>query len=922
MPGDLTNIFGTGSTPASYTKTNRVDALGGIFNDNEEFKKRQEEDRKRMEAERVQREAEQQRSERSIKEKIVDKVKNEVKMIKPTLKELPGVVKEAAPEFIKGAELGALQLATTGYRTLSRLASTDAAKNLGISKKVVDRLDAYAKNDRASLEILQKEYSEGDPETKKLANLNYLTRGVGQTITTMVPAIGAGIAASILAVPTAVASTVGAATMAPLIFGEAWEQSKKAGKSDEEADLRASVTTVVIGALERIGLGKILKPSTAPTIVKRIISRMGESVPTEVLTENIQEFAEVAIGKTFGEDKKFKDALQSIPEVTVQTVLATMAFSGALGSTQRRIEGPNGMVLEEQAPEEIPFNPEAAALAPTIEETRQIIEQSLPEPQDAPQQEVSNEELLKTVIEQYDTPEAFIAAVQKGEIPQEYLAGLETNEDLNFQEARKYKSAEQFVKGHKEIFRYSRNEKQMGKSKFFGESKDAVADFGTYEGAKLETALINDSKLYKGGSSYGYLQDNGLFDKPNKIIRDLTNGKLNTPSELDDALSYDSPLYEKIKGTLADKNPNVIYSATQQIAAEDLARKGFKGAKWSYEDDLIPVQYQVWDDSFIQTKSQLTDIYNQANDQTAKLTEIYNNAKKPTVKNEVKDTVAKDTVLEEMMQSVPGARFMNESTGEYSGSKSTFPQWVPEDLRSTALFNQVISDISEGNLPRGETKRAELYQIVRNEINKRSGSPEVDLEGVLLKKGEGKKERLQSRVFERLQQENPEALEGDLEYSKMNMKKDAEKAVNLVASDVQKAYDIAMGNETSTDITSTAASIALSEKALVEGNHELYERLTRNRSLAQTRRGQEIVSEKGSITDNSTARYVKELISAKLDALGNKYLDTIRVGKKSTPKQRALKAMDAEIKKAEKYVKSEKLTMKDAISLLDQLTCI
>ena len=156
----------------------------------------------------------------------------------------------------------------------------------------------------------------------------------------------------------------------------------------------------------------------------------------------------------------------------------------------------------------------------------------------------------------------------------------------------------------------------------------------------------------------------------------------------------------------------------------------------------------------------------------------------------------------------------------------------------------------------------------------------------------------------------------------MNMKKDAEKAVNLVAQDVQKAYDLAMGNETSKDVTSTAVSIALSEKALVDGNYELYEKLTRNRSLAQTRRGQEIVAEKGSVTDNSTARYVKELISVKLDALGNKYLDTIKVGKKSTPKQRALKAMESEVVKAEKYVKSEKLTMEDAIALLDQITCL
>ena len=839
--GQFDTIFSGGTQPVDFSKNQ----FGSIFNDQEEFKRRQEEDRKRIESERAQREAEQVRKNRPLKEKI----KEEVKMIVPTLKELPGVVKEAAPEFIKGAELGALQLATTASRTLSRFASTSAAKDLGVSQRVVERFDEYAKKDRASLETLQQEYAKGGPEEQKITNLNYLVRGLGQTLTTMVPAIGAGAAASILAVPTAVGSTVAAVTMAPLIFGEAWEQSKKAGKSDQEADLRASVTTVVIGALERIGLGRILKPSAAPTIVKRIIGRIGEAVPTEVLTENIQEFAEVAIGKIFGEDKSFKTALQSIPEVTVQTVLATMAFTGALGVTQRRIDGPNGMAVEEQEPEEIPFDPEALALAPVIEEVRQTVENSLPE--------VDQNELLATVVQQYDTPEAFIEAVKKGEIPPEYLKGIQNEPTV-------YRAGKLDVTKNTEQGISVTTDKSYADS--FGSAREKLTE---------QLSISKDAKILK--------------DIPKNLLEKNKDG------------SYSAKGAADLEFAGKDEFQNIV----------DYARKnGFDAVDLTGLNDIPggkgEAEIRVLNPDILKT-----------NDTDARLTEIYNKAKGP------KDTSkTKDKVIEEMMQSFAGQRFRNEATGEYSGTKSTFPKWVPDDLRSTELFNKVIDDIEKGNLPRGGTKRAELYEIVRNEINKRNGSPEVSLEGVLLNKGEGKKEKLQSRVFERLQQENPEALEGDLEYNLMNMKKDAEKAVNLVASDLQKAYDIAMGNETSKDITSTAASIALSEKALVDGNHELYERLTRNRSLAQTRRGQEIVAEKGSITDNSTARYVKELISAKMDILGNKYLDTIKVGKKSTPKQRVLKAMEAEVVKAEKYVKSEKLTMKDAISLLDQLTCL
>jgi len=48
--------------------------------------------------------------------------------------------------------------------------------------------------------------------------------------------------------------------------------------------------------------------------------------------------------------------------------------------------------------------------------------------------------------------------------------------------------------------------------------------------------------------------------------------------------------------------------------------------------------------------------------------------------------------------------------------------------------------------------------------------------------------------------ENP-SLEGDLGYDPIKQKADFEKAVNLIAKDKQKAYDIAMGKETSTEVT-------------------------------------------------------------------------------------------------------------------------
>lgn len=182
--------------------------------------------------------------------------------------------------------------------------------------------------------------------------------------------------------------------------------------------------------------------------------------------------------------------------------------------------------------------------------------------------------------------------------------------------------------------------------------------------------------------------------------------------------------------------------------------------------------------------------------------------------------------------------------------------------------------------------------------------------------------KLNSRVFERMKVEHPQ-LEGALGYDPIKLKVDAEKAVSLIAKDKQKAYDIAMGKETSTEMTSTGVNIALAEKALQEGNHALYAKLIKNRSLEQTRRGQEISAERGSVTDNSTSRYVKDLIASRLEKLGDSYLGNLKDNlRKKTSKTKATQVIDAEVAKLEKTIKAKKLTVKDALSLLDELACV
>lgn len=185
------------------------------------------------------------------------------------------------------------------------------------------------------------------------------------------------------------------------------------------------------------------------------------------------------------------------------------------------------------------------------------------------------------------------------------------------------------------------------------------------------------------------------------------------------------------------------------------------------------------------------------------------------------------------------------------------------------------------------------------------------------------KERLNSRVYDRLKAEDPN-LKEEVTYAVQSLKDNAEKAVQMIENDRTEAYRIAMGvSEPPIGQTATAVNIALAEKALVDGNNTLYGQLTVQRSLAQTRRGQEIVAERGSVSDNSTSRYVKELVKARLDKLGKNYLGGLSpLSLKKNKGSRATTAIDAEVVKVREKIKSNKeLDLDAAQSFLDSLAC-
>ena len=278
-----------------------------------------------------------------------------------------------------------------------------------------------------------------------------------------------------------------------------------------------------------------------------------------------------------------------------------------------------------------------------------------------------------------------------------------------------------------------------------------------------------------------------------------------------------------------------------------------------------------------------------------------------------------DVDIVEVKIPVESARYLpSKGVSEFiaeGGLKRDGTIWRPVELPKDDVLKRLSAKKFQPNEAVGTKKAVEVKPTKKAVAIKPTAKKAVAVKP--------KSDEFQSRVYDRMKAEHPEALEGDLTVSRKNMAKDADDAVELVAKDKQKAYEIAMGKEDSADTTSTAVNIALAEKALAEGNTDLYSRLITNRSLAQTRRGWELNAEKGSVTDNSASRYVREIVSDRLDKLGDDYLGNLKdTFKNKSPKQRAMAKIDSEVADLEVKIKNKKLDVKTALSLLEELTCI
>jgi len=185
-------------------------------------------------------------------------------------------------------------------------------------------------------------------------------------------------------------------------------------------------------------------------------------------------------------------------------------------------------------------------------------------------------------------------------------------------------------------------------------------------------------------------------------------------------------------------------------------------------------------------------------------------------------------------------------------------------------------------------------------------------------KGEVKK----SKAFQRVQERLGEYADFDVNYNRLNLADDTAKALEFVEKYPKEAKRIALGMQGAPEgVTETAISIALAEKAAENKDYALQAQLERSRSLRQTRRGQEIVAERGRFNENSAHFFMQQVLAARIERAGKTKFQFLTRNKAETKAQ----GVEAKIKEGTENIKQtvkRKLSAADlAQSVIDSITC-
>lgn len=149
------------------------------------------------------------------------------------------------------------------------------------------------------------------------------------------------------------------------------------------------------------------------------------------------------------------------------------------------------------------------------------------------------------------------------------------------------------------------------------------------------------------------------------------------------------------------------------------------------------------------------------------------------------------------------------ANGEVSGLSSTFPKWIPSDLREKPLLDKVIQDVTTGKVtPATSTKQVELRRVIEDQISQRVVKDEMsqyskELDDYIKQEETKQQAELKAKASKIGKSIEAKAIETKLskgfdkiaEYNPITIKEQAAQASYLVNSDIELARKVVSGTE-------------------------------------------------------------------------------------------------------------------------------
>ena len=160
-------------------------------------------------------------------------------------------------------------------------------------------------------------------------------------------------------------------------------------------------------------------------------------------------------------------------------------------------------------------------------------------------------------------------------------------------------------------------------------------------------------------------------------------------------------------------------------------------------------------------------------------------------------------------------------------------------------------------------------------------------------------------------------IEQNLEYDPITIEEEVAKAQKLVKDNPAEAKRVAYSAVKEDNLLNNAVRLAYQAQMVAEGNWNEAAKMANRIISENTRMGQEIVVNKGFISEHSPMKYVKQLIGAKMEAAGTK----MGRGKKGSGVKKVTARVKTEVAAAKKKMSAAQMNIANAQAFIESLKC-